>query len=566
MSTTDSLKARYAALSNGLNPAPVPTDPYVLTSQLNTKLDKNGDASSTKLVLPNGATRSLLDKSFESKSVTDYYLQTDLGDIAPAIERAVNQFGVKRLNFFQVDSPFTLKRPFQLPNASVILEAESNRQTELKLIGANDYHAIVGNSSAMVYNFYMNNFLFTKQNASTQGAVLKLQNVGYWQFNNNRIYGENKIWRALDLVSTIEGFSDNVRIESILDKAVFGTGGSASPGNVGGPFFDSRFLNWYVYGSGAASADPVNDGCMVADSYFQAIIYHSCIIGQHRGAAFRFAGINAAKGVNVLNFVINPNVESDFTEARIAYMNYIYSSSLGGSRSWVSSSGGSSGVTRAGIELTQNTTNITISGLQIGQAGAGSVGILDNGTRNIIQDNQFVGYDTNADAGIIVGANARKGSYERNTVSQLKRVLVDQSPDNAGHVIKDLTYDSISGQALTGLTGSTSSNKVIKNITNLDAPAPSLIPSSDFILSVPDKGDTFTINATGTINAIVTSYFGRRITLLLATSGITFNDLQYASGTFALYLSPGTFTTDSGRWRITLEWRGDYWWEISRSH
>lgn len=39
MSTTDSLKARYAALSNGLNPAPVPTDPYILTSQLNQKLN-----------------------------------------------------------------------------------------------------------------------------------------------------------------------------------------------------------------------------------------------------------------------------------------------------------------------------------------------------------------------------------------------------------------------------------------------------------------------------------------------------------------------------------------------
>jgi hypothetical protein len=56
MSTTDSLKARYAALSNGLNPAPAPTDPYVLTSvlasNLNNKLDKNGGILSGPLVLP----------------------------------------------------------------------------------------------------------------------------------------------------------------------------------------------------------------------------------------------------------------------------------------------------------------------------------------------------------------------------------------------------------------------------------------------------------------------------------------------------------------------------------
>ena len=535
--------------------------PPGITPDISGKLDKTGDASGTRARLDNEVDFNTAERLFKLRSVTDYYRSVDNGDVSEAIMRASRR-GITRLGFAQVDSPFNFMSTFELPSANMCLIAEAPRTTELRLKGAVNGLGVVGNTSAMSYHFYMNDFLFTKEQQSNSGALLRLQNVGYWSFNGHRIYGDNKVWRVLDLISTIQGKSEHVKVEEILERAVSGKGSSAPPGNVGGPVFDTRFEDWYVYGCGSAIVDPTRDGAMVMEDYFQAIRKYACTIGKHHGAAFAMLGTSASKEMNILNFILDPNVESDYPGATIAILDYVASTAIGGSLSWCSTQGGVGGAQSGGILLTQNSNNNTVSGLQIGQAGIGSVGVIDNGIRNEVEGNQFIGYDTDADAALLIGPNARKGSYVSLTASQLKRVIVDQSPDTAGHVIKGFTYDAISGQPLTGLKGSTSSNKVITGIASLDAGYP-VLPAST-VITPPDKVEAIRINTAGTIQRITPSYFGQELTLFFEAAGTVLQRLQGAAGSGSVYLPDrGDFVSAVVPASMKLKFMGDYWWPMS---
>ncbi|AWI88167.1 hypothetical protein C0214_07815 [Methylobacterium sp. DM1] len=499
--------------------------------------------------------RSIGAKLGERKSIADYALPSDAGDYAPAIERA-SAAGVTDL-ILPAGTQYTLKRPFTLPSANMRLTCDGQKTTEVRLLGANDYFGIVGNATTTSYNFYVEGCLLTKEQASSKGAILKLQNVYKWGFNYIRVYGEDKFWRVLELVTASAGISRNVDVDHILDRAVYATGGTAPFGTPSGGVIDNIFDLWYVISALVNPADPTTAGLFDFVDNYQAQWVTNLKAAKFKGYAVNFGGTVANRGTNTLNLVFNPNIEASEEKVGVVRFGAVVSSQVGGPASWVSATG------MPAFALTADSQNNTVRGLQVGLAGTGAQAVSDAGTLNLIEDIEAVGYDANADAGLAIGSTASKGRYRRLKVAQLKRVIVDQSPDTAGHSIEDVTYTAITGQPLTGLAGTENSNKVVKDITNLDAGAPTLGAAAT--LSLPDKGETFTINTAGTINLITPTYIGRRVTLLLAQGGTTIGDLQGGKGTGAIYLGKPLTTTD-GRSRITLEWRCDYWWEISRTH
>ena len=504
------------------------------------------------------AGRPIAAKIFEQRSISDYVRAGDDSDFAPAIERAAAA-GVTDL-LLPAGTRYTLKRPFALPVANIRLRCAGRKTTEIRLLGENDYFGIVGTANAVSHNFYVEGCLFTKERSSSKGAVFKIENVYKWGFDSIRIFGENKIWRVLELTSTSSGISRDVDVDNIRERAVYGVGGTGAGGLPGGLIIDNLFDLWYVSGAGTEFLEPAKNGVFYFDDNFQAIWIMNLKMASHSGYAVYLNGTPGHRVNNSLNLIFNPNIESSRSPSGIAYFGAVAGSQIGGPASW---STGRSGVgfEFPAVRLSSNSQGNTVRGLQVGLAGGGAQGLRDEGIGNIVEDIEFVGYDADADVGLSIGATAIKGRYSRIKAMQLKRVIADESPDVAGHAIRGVDYLGISGPPLTGLVGTACGNKMVESIANLDAGAPSVDATS--VLSLPDKGATFTIRTAGTINRITPTYLGRRVTLLFAQSATSVGDLQGVAGTGAIYLAKG-LTTDSARWRATFEWRGDYWWEISR--
>ncbi|SFG88205.1 hypothetical protein [Methylobacterium gossipiicola] len=520
------------------------------------KAVEQGDGSDLGVLLPSGNVRSLASNLGDQKSILDYVQPSDDGDYALAIERAAAA-GVTEL-FLPAGTQYTFKHTATLPNANMSIACAGRKTTEIRLLGDNDYFFLVGNTSSMSYNFYLEECLFTKEKVSSSGAILRLQNVYKWGFSHIRAFCENKIWRVLELKNASSMISRDVDVDSVRERAVYAEpGGSGTAGSLDGLTIDHVYDLWYVVGSNSVSTNPANEGVFEFADNFQAIWFLGPKVASHKGYAIYFKGTIANRTNNTLNLVFNPNIESGKDPSGIVRMDATAASHIAGPSSWSTGKG----TTFPAIRLDPDSQGNFVRQIQIGISGAG-YGILDEGTVNTVEDMELVGYDSSAETGIVIGATARKGRYSRNKVSQFQRAIFDNSPDTAGHVIRALDYTAITGQPLTGLVGSVNSNKVVKDITNLDAGAPNL--DAAVTLSPPDKGETFTINTAGTINLITPTYIGRRVTLLLAQGGTTINDLQSGKGTGAIYLAK-PLTTADGRSRITLEWRGDYWWEIGRT-
>jgi hypothetical protein len=519
----------------------------------------------------NAISRALSAKLRERTSLNDYLRPEDNGDYALALKHAADD-GVKEIHATKDQLKYTFKTTAYLPNADMRIICDGKYQVELNLAGNNDYLIVAGNPTTHSYHFHVEGCLITKDQVSSQGAAFKLQNINFWSIDNIRVYSADKFWRGVELLSASSGTSRDVVIDSVQERAIYANGGPAAFGTPNGGVVDNIFDNWYVSGCVTNPADMAQDGAFYFDKYFQAVWFLNTKVTGCKGYSYFFKGSPESLSTNQLNFIFNPNSDSAPLPENVslphksgtAYFGYVASSQIAGPASWTAGWG------MPAIVLSNHSSTNTVRGFQIPVNRDGGQGVLDDGTQNIVQQVEVAGYDTNADAGLAIGPNASKGVYKNIVVRQLKRAVVDQSGDQGQYVLDGVEYNAISGQPLVGMAGKTNEGtiKTIRNITNLDAGSISLPATST--ISLPDRGDTFFINSTGTINAIAPTYIGRRVTLILSTAGITLNDVgtsAAAPGAGGFYLAPGgNMTTDNGRWRITFEWRGDYWFNLSTAH
>ncbi|MEE7463433.1 hypothetical protein MFUR16E_20420 [Methylobacterium fujisawaense] len=517
----------------------------------------------------NAISRTLAQKLGERTSLNDYIKPFDLGDYAFAIERAAAN-GVKEIHATKDQLRYTFKHTANLPNAEMRLICDGNYQVELNLAGNNDYLIVAGNPTTHSYHFHVIGCLITKDQASTQGAVFKIQNLNFWSIDNVRVYSANKFWRGLELISASSGVSRDVVIDSVQERAAYINGGPAAFGTPNGGVVDNIFDNWYVSSCVTNPADMTQDGAFYLDTYFQAQWFLNTKVTGCKGYSYFFKGSPESLSTNQLNFVFNPNSDAaplpenrDLPhKAGTAYFGYVGSTQIAGPASWTAGWG------MPAINFSEYSQSNTARGFQVPVNRAGGVGVSDNGVQNNVEAIEAVGYDGLGESALTIGPKANKGRYKGIKAQQLKHAVIDQSADSAGYTLDDLAYTAISSLPLVGMAGNTNEAtvKTIRNVTNLDS-GPAIVAASS-MLNLPDRGETFFINSAGTINGIVPTYIGRRVTLILTTPGTVVADVgSAAAGTGALYLSPaGNVTTDHNRWRMTFEWKGDFWFEVARVH
>lgn len=510
----------------------------------------------------------------QRKTVDDYVQSADNGDYALAVTRAAGA-GVTEL-VFPGGTQYTFKTTALIPNGNIRLVADSRKTVEIRLLGtATDTFFEVGNASAMSYNFYADGFLFTKEQQASSGAIFRMRNLYKWGFTNSRIYGENKIWRILELTSVSSGISYNIDVDNIRERAVYGTVGSTgaclSAGAVNGRMIDNDFDMWYVTTALQNPTDPTTDGVFYFDDCFEANWITNAKISKHKGYAFYFKGSSTNINSNVLNLIFNPNVESSLAPSGIAYFGYVAASQIGGPAAWSSVTSRLAGGGNAvipGIYLSSVSGDNTVRGLQIGIQGQLADGVLDQGQYNIIEDIEGVGYPDNdgvqrGAAVVVLGPGAIGSEISRIKAQNLLNVIRNDSGPQGGHTIDGVTFFSLRGPALAGLS-SGSINSVSNVRDKGSATVVYFAPATSIVLSPGKK--LYVATGGGTIDRMDPGYFGEVRTLQLSTVGTVVRDLSttgLASGAGGFLTKTGSnYTTGSARDFQTFQWQGAYWQQM----
>jgi hypothetical protein len=519
-----------------------------------------GDASGSNVTL-RGVQRSLAVKLGELPTIQDFVDPTDNGDYAPAIERAAAK-GVMDVRFPGTQAEYPLKRSFKLPNAGLYLHCDARRNVVLKLYGSDAYHGIVGNASTMSYGFGVENCSLARDAAASSGAVLKLQNVFYWDFNAIRIYGENKVWRGLELVSVGRGMSRDVTVDDVRERAVYASGGTAGGGAVGGPVVDNTFDYWYATNVNGVSSDPANDGVLYFEDNFSAQWIYNIKAARYKGFLIYFKGTKDNRKNNGLNLVVNPNAEATYSGAGVVRMDAVVSSQVGGSGAWISSYG------LPAIRIGEDSLNTIVKGLQIGISGTGSDAVLDGGQYSTIQDLEAADYPVSGEAksGAVVGIQSTAVGTKIERVSgnaTLNLIRNEETSNNKGFIIRSADYYNIRGEVIPGLYGDGTNS--IRDIVARGGQGPSNYFVAAATISVPYGKPMYFCYKRGTIDRMLSpGYLGEERVIQFQDSG-TIRDINQsgvAGGAGGFMTKSRDVTNYATSATARFKWFAGYWNEM----
>jgi hypothetical protein len=498
--------------------------------------------------------RTVSDRLADNVSVEDFYKTVDLGKIDPAINRMLAA-GYKTINFSSEDQ-YLAGAPIVVDRAvSTSFRTKGDKACEIVLNGANDILFDVGNASTVRYGFHLHNMVLKKQNASTTGSVVRTRNLYNWTIKNTRVYGEYKFWRWLDCYSTGFGKIENNLVAGIRREMGFLRGGSASVGSIDSSCIQNQFDYNEVDGAHDDTALPADQGIFLFDDYCEANWLANTLSYRSHGYLAYFKGSPASLTRNVLNMVINPNHEATYANSGLVRVGY-HSSGLIGGIGW------SEGNNIPAIQFDAPSVGWDASNMQLALKGAAAIGVLDNGT-----DNRWEGMTTK---GVDAGAQTTGIGYKTGTTALRSKGkgrayylgAAYQNLANSTAAI-DLDIDFHSINTTTPISGlGTTNNYNIRSIVD--------VPASAFIavaatLTIPVGADSLTVTGAGSIAEISAgTYYKQRLTLRLATAGQTVVDINVTLKNIILSVAGSTFTS-TGRSNITLEWNGDYWWEVART-
>jgi hypothetical protein len=518
-----------------------------------------GDTSASSVTL-RGVQRPLSVKLSELPTIQDFVDPADSGDYAPAIERAKAK-GVAAVRF-PSGTLYTLKRPFNLPDCSISLIADKNNKVEMRLIGSNDYFGTVGQIGSMCYDFEMSGFLFTKESQSSQGGVLRITNAYRWYFNDNYIYGEDKIWRGVECFSCAAGKSVNVQVERVRQRAFYASGGTPSAGAPGGRVIDNWLDNWNIRTGNNVSSDPANDGVLFFEDNFEANWVTNIKADHFKGYLIYFKGTAGNIANNGLNLVLQPNAEASYTGSGGVRFGAVRGSQIGGPASWLSSWG------LPAIRIDAASFNNIVRDLQITATGAVDA-IQDFGRYNTIQDMEVDDYqqgsDGRTDAAVVLGSGVVGSKLQRITANATNSAIrLDDTSGNAGVIVQDIDYYALRGpDPIPGLHGA--GINVVRNVVARGSQGPTPYFSAAASVSMPlGKGQYFCSTA-GSIDQFTPGYLGEERVIAPQSGTVTLRDINttgVANGAGGIVTkSRGSSNYTGVQNLITIRWMGDYWYE-----
>jgi hypothetical protein len=498
--------------------------------------------------------RTVSDRLSDNASVEDFYKAVDLGKIDPAVNRMLAA-GYKTINFSSEDQ-YIFANPIVIDRAiSTSFRTKGDKSCELVLNGANDIFFDVGNAATVRFGFHLHNMVLKKQNSSTTGAVIRMRNFYNWTVKNTRVYGEYKFWRWLDAYSTGFGKIENNLVAGIRREMGYFRGGSAPVGSIGSTCIQNQFDYNEVDGAHDDTALPADQGIFLFDDYCEANWLINTLSYRSHGYLAYFKGSPASLTRNVLNMVINPNHEATLTNSGLVRVGHHAGGIIGGH-------GWSEGNNIPAIQFDAPSVGWDASNMQLALKGAGAVGVLDNGIDNLWVSMTVKGVDTAAQTTAVAyktGATAFR-SKGQGRAYYLGAAYQNLANDTAA---LDLDIDFHSINTAVPISGLSSVNNYnIRSVVN--------VPASAFIinaatLTIPVGTDSLTVVGAGAIAEISAgTYYKQRVLLRLTTAGQSVVDINVTTKNIILSV-PGSTFTSSGRSNITLEWNGDYWWEVART-
>ncbi|MGV7034834.1 hypothetical protein [Methylobacterium symbioticum] len=518
-----------------------------------------GDVSGMSVSL-RGIQRSLAVKLGELPTIQDFVQATDNGDYAPAIERAAAA-GVKDIRFPGTQSEYPLKRTFNLPNGGIYLHCDSKRNVVLKLYGSDVYHGIVGNTSTMSYGFGVENCGFARDAVASSGAVLKLQNLFYWDFNDVRIFSENKIWRGLELFSVGRGMARDVTVDDVRERAVYASGGTAGGGAVGGPVVDNIFDYWYTTNVNTVSPDPANDGVFYFEDNFSAQWIYNVKAAIYKGYLIYFKGTLANRSNNGLNLVVNPNAESTFSPSGFLRMDNVVSSQVGGAGAWISAYG------LPAIRIGQNALNSIAKGLQIGISGPVDA-VLDGGQYTTTQDLEIADYPVGgvaqSIAAVALQSTAVGAKVERISANAtLNAVRNEETTNNKGFVLRNIDYYNLRGDVVPGFYGDGTNS--IRDVVARGGQGPSNYFVAAATVTLPYGKPMYFCYQSGTIDKMLAPGYLGEVRTIQFQSGGTVRDINQsgvAGGAGGFITKSRGATTYATSATASFKWFAGYWNEM----
>lgn len=544
--------------SQGNPTAAIPTS----DSAQNLRIDLANDADPLKSAGLIGWIRNALNavgrtthsKISESVSVEDYYYATDLGIINNAVNRALAN-GHKDI-LFTSEEQYLFNAPIVVDRSvGTTFRTKGDKTCEFQLNGANDILFDVGNASTVRYGFHLHNMVIKKQNGSTQGSVVRMRNFYNWTCKNTRVFGEYKFWRWLDLYSTGFGKIENNLVAGIRREMGYFRGGAAAFGYIGSTCIQNQFEYNEVDGAHDDTANPQDQGVFLFDDYCEANWLMNTLSYRSRGYLAYFKGSPASLGRNVLNMVINPNHEATLTNSGLVRVGYHAAGIIGG-HGWSESND------MPAIQFDAGSVGWDASNMQLAIKGGNGVGVLDNGTDNEWTGLTVKGVETQAN---LTGVAYKTGATALRSKGSGRAYYLGAAYQNLANDVAaldlDIEYHSINTSTpISGLSGVNNYN--IRSI--VDVPASAFIAIAPTI-TVPPGAESLTVIGAGSIGEISSgTYYKQRLTMRLANPGQTVVDINVTFKNIILS-APGSTLTSTGRTNITLEWNGDYWWEVART-
>lgn len=487
------------------------------------------------------------------------YKSTDLGKWGPAFARLaanpdcrVIKVAATQQNVFNVDAAVAIDR------SDLTIYTPGRWGATINLEGSDPYVLDFGGASTVRFNNYLRNLILTRSSTAASGAMIRLRNVYYWGYHNCRLFMDNKAWRGMEIVSSSYGRSYENSSEFPIREHIYMAGGAGDAGSAGGWVVSNQWKGLTIEGGHAATANPLDQGCILMDDHVSACWFIDVEGYRHKGYLVYGKGTLANRSRNILNLIWNPNVECTFANSGTVRLdNYVGNQIRKG---W------SEGNDCAAIWLTANAQSNIVSDMQIGLKGVSGYGVRDAGTNNTRNNMEYVAYTSGADtptAGLRYDSTVERPIDTEFTVLQTTLGVSSAAGSTANVNIRQMRYKSlVSGPFDSNLQAA--SNATIDDVVSQDDAATPFVTAAATLSLFPGYR-TYFVDGTTAIDNMAAGYMGEVRMLRLRTAGGSVRDLNLSGGNISLAVASSTFTSAAGRGALTLQWDGTYWSEVGRN-
>jgi hypothetical protein len=497
--------------------------------------------------------RTIQSKLQESVSLEDYWRATDGATMHLAFERALATSTEK---ITLGSDAYTISDTVPILRDNVHIEGPGAMMGNINLTGSAGVAFDIGNLARQTFNVHMNGVTITRSTSTAGSIAIRARNLNLAEFKSNRLFGENKFGRLMEVYHGSRHYYDRMWFENSIDENFYMTGGAGSIGVLNGSTGAHIMNNCQFNGSNAGKASPETRAAILLDDYLLAFWAFNLEVNGYLGYAVHMRGTPANNQYNSLSLFYNLNVENLVDLSGVARVeNHSNTQFLGG---WCANKD------TPAFKFGPNSQSNRVVDMQIGSRGATSI-IEDGGVENRADSVEFVSYTAGGLAAIRWIAGSSRGIMENCEVQNMAQIAINEAGTTANHTVDGVSFaDMTTADPFTGFGAGT--NKVFDIIGKASAPFATrtgatltfdlgLNGQSIQVLGSP-AGDIFAFRAG--------KYYKEQVVLKFSFNSGNIRDVNLGDiGANILLGISATVLAITDRLICTFEWDGTYWSMIS---